>query len=289
MASPDDFTLAGLRTINGEHCQALAMDLGATVLSWRPTGQDDVLFLSRDAAVGPGLETHGGIPICAPWFSGGREGVTVPRIHGLARWVPWRLVEEVDTPAGTRLAWELEAPEFADAPGADAYPPDLRFRHEVTFGAELTLRFTITSPTLDCVVDEAFHSYFRVPARQTRILGLDQIPFRDFAVDADHWAPSDEALVPDRHVDRVYRGAAEVMLDSPTRRVVIRPAGAGSVIVWNPGPDVPDDFAPDEWVDMVCVEVGNVLGDAVTIPAGGSHTLAMTVSVLPSPPYGSGE
>lgn len=282
MASPDDFAAAGLHGITNEHCTAEAMDLGATVLSWRPTGHDEVLFCSREAAVGPGLETHGGIPICAPWFSGGREGVTVPRIHGLVRWVPWHLVEESATAAGTRLVWELDAGDMADSPGADAYPGDLRFRHEATFGAELTLRFTISSPTSGCIVDEAFHSYFRVPAAETRILGLEGIPFRDFAVDNDSWSPSDAALVPDRHVDRVYRGAAEVTIESPGKRVMIRPEGAGSVIVWNPGPGVPDDFAPDEWVDMVCVEVGNVRGDAVTIPAGGSHTLAMTVSVLPS-------
>lgn len=282
MASPDDLARAGLRTVSDDLCHAEAMDLGATVLSWRPAGQEEVLFLSREAAVGPGLETHGGIPICAPWFSGGRPEVTVPRIHGLVRWVPWRLVEQGPVQGGTRLVWELGARDFADAPGADAYPPDLRFRHEVTFGAALDLRFTISSPSTDCVVDEAFHTYFRVPAHETHIHGLEGVPFRDFAGDGSRWDFSDDAVVPDRHVDRVYRGAAEVTISTPSRDLLIRSAGADSVIVWNPGPQVPDDFAPDEWVDMVCVEIGNVLTDAVTVPAGGSHTLAMSVSVRPA-------
>lgn len=279
MATPHDYAAAGLRRFDDARCEASAMDLGATVLSWRPVGRPEVLFRSREAAVGPGLETHGGIPICAPWFSWGRDGVPVAAQHGLVRWVPWRLVAQDDVEAGIRVVWELDQSDVAHLPGAGDYPGDLRYRQEVTFGETLVLSFTVASPTTGFVLDEAFHAYFLVDAPRTRILGLEGVPYRDHTLDPPARAVDEAALVPDRHVDRVYHSRGAVTIAAPTHVVEVRTSGAGSVVVWNPGPNVPDDFAADEWPGMVCVEVGNVQDRAVTVPAGGSHTMTMTLTV----------
>lgn len=279
MATPHDLAAAGLRAFSNPHCTATALDLGATVLSWRPAGGDEVLFLSRDAAVGIDEEVHGGIPICAPWFGRGRAGVDVPRPHGLVRWVPWRFVGQHTDEAGTHVAWELDSADIADVPGAADYPADLHYRHEVSFGAELELRFTVSSPSTSFVLDEAFHCYFSVPAAETRVLGLEGAPFRDHFVDPPREGTQSGPVVPDGPVDLVLRSSEPVTIATPHRDVVLHATGAASVVVWNPGPDVPADFAADEWPHMVCVEVGNVQADAVTVPAGGSHTLALRLSV----------
>lgn len=279
MATPHDLAAAGLRAFSNPYCTGTAVDLGATVLSWRPTGGDEVLFLSRDAAVGVDEEVHGGIPICAPWFGRGRAGVDVPRPHGLVRWVPWQFVEQHTDATGTHVAWELDAADVADLPGAADYPSDLRYRHEVSLGAELELRFTVSSPTTSFVLDEAFHCYFSVPAADTRILGLDGATVRDHSVDPPRDASQSGAVVPDGPVDLVLRSSVPVTIATPRRDIVLTPSGASSVVVWNPGPEVPADFAADEWPHMVCVEVGNVRDDAVTVPAGGSHTLGVRISV----------
>ncbi len=41
---------------------------GAQVTSWKPAGEDEVLFLSTKSRWEEGQAIRGGIPICFPWF-----------------------------------------------------------------------------------------------------------------------------------------------------------------------------------------------------------------------------
>lgn len=284
MATPGQLTSAGQRTVSNAACTGSALDLGATVIGWRPRGQSEVLFLSRDALVGEGDEIHGGVPICAPWFGRGRDDVEVPRAHGLVRWVPWRLVEERTTENATTLVWELDGAETAHLPGADAYPSDIWFTYTATFGETLTLTLTIGSPTTTFVLDQALHAYFSVSGIQdVTILGLEEARFRDCADDGS-WHDSSGTLTIPGHTDRIYDGAGELVLRDATRSVTLRSTGASNTIVWNPGPagaQTLTGWAPNEWETMVCVEVGNVQHNAVTVPAGGSHTLGLEISSGP--------
>lgn len=260
------------------------MDLGATVTSWRPKGHGEALFLSRDAHVRLGDEVHGGVPICAPWFGRGRDEVEVPRPHGLVRWVPWRLVEEKTDEHATTLAWELEGADVAHLPGAADYPSDLSYRHVARFGATLTLSFTVTSPTTPFVLDEAFHTYFTVSnIHDVLIGGLGTTRYRDYTDDAS-WREASGDLRIDGHTDRIYDGIADITITDADRVLTLRTQGGSNVIVWNPGPEGANTltgWAADEWETMVCVEVGNVQHNAVTVPAGGSHTLTLEIASRP--------
>ncbi len=284
MATPEELVSAGLRTVSNSACEAAALDLGATVTRWRPGGQPDVLFLSREALVGAGDEIHGGIPLCAPWFGSGRDGVEVPHTHGLVRWVPWRLVSETSTGDATTLVWELHGDAVDHLPGATAYPSDIWFRHEVTFGVTLELVLTIGSPSSDFVLDAAFHTYFAVSdVRDTVIDGLSGIRYRDY-MDEGRWHDSDGGLRLAGHTDRIYNGVPEVRITDADRVLTLRGHGITNTIVWNPGPEGADSltgWAGDEWTRMVAVEVGNVQGNAVTVPAGGTHTMSMQVTARP--------
>ena len=63
-----------------------------------------------------------------------------------------------------------------------------------------------------------------------------------------------------------------------------------NIVVWNPWEDKAAglaDLADDEWRDMLCVEAGNVLGSAVRLDPGESHTLAQVVEVQELPAAGS--
>lgn len=254
------------RTFSNSSCTAAAMDRGATITSWHPRDAHEALFVTRSA--NPEAEFHGGIPVCAPWFGLGREGVTVPHKHGLVRWVDWRFEGARQTGDATVAVWTLSAAEAAHIDGAERYPSDLEYRYEVHFGRELHAALTITSPTKETVVDEALHSYFLVNSvPHARLTGV---------VDGD--------LVVCGHHDEIYFDAAAggVRITMPDREITISAQGAKDVVVWNPGPEIAAglaDFDGDDWPRMLCVEVGNIQRNAVTIPAGGSHTMAMTLTI----------
>lgn len=286
MATPEDLTAAGLRTIANSAGRGAALDLGATVISWQPAGQPDVLFLSREARVGIGHEIHGGIPICAPWFGHGRDDVEVPRPHGLVRWVMWRLVSERVEDDATTLVWELDGDDIAHLPGAQDYPSDISFRHEARFGTTLMLSLTISSPTSSFVLDQAFHTYFAVSdIRDVVIDGLDGTRYRDYT-DGASWHESSGSLRVPGHTDRIYDHAGDVTITDAERVLTLRTRGGANTVVWNPGPEGAQSlrgWAGDEWTGMVCVEVGNVQHNAVTVPVGGAHTLTLEIESRPVP------
>lgn len=283
MASTTQLTSAGLRHISTTACTGSALDLGATVTGWKPRGGAEVLFLSGDALVGEGDEIHGGIPICAPWFGHGRDDVDVPRPHGLARWVPWRLVEQRSSEEATTLVWELAGPEVAHLPGARDYPSDISFTYEARFASTLTCTLTIGSPSTTFVLDEALHCYFSVSGIQDVIIsGLEGHPYRDYPGGTSRQA-SDEELRISGFTDRIYDGGGTVSIRDANRTLSLRSNGA-STVVWNPGPEGAHSltgWAADEWETMVCVEVGNVQRNAVRVPAGGSHTLSLEILAEP--------
>lgn len=286
-----------MHRINNDACRAEAHDEGALITCWAPTGFDDVLFLSRAAHPGTGSEVHGGIPICSPWFASGRRGVAVPRPHGIVRYMPWRLTMRDDTsgfqraghrgraystsPAAassTLLEWQLN--DIAGQPGAEDYPSDIRFTHRARFSSTLDVELRIRADS-DFVLDQAFHTYFAVNDVTTvRIEGLEGTGFVDH--DTGACGVDDGPLVVQGAVNRVYRGCPTLRIVDGGRVITVVPRGAASTVVWNPGPSGAADltgFAAGEWCSMICVEVGNVLDDAVHVPAGTTHELGMEISV----------
>ena len=84
--------------------------------------------------------------------------------------------------------------------------------------------------------------------------------------------------------DRVYRSDHPVtvvdhLLD---RRLRVTTEGAANRVVWNPWVEEAAklDDVRDEWTSFVCVEGGNVLGNAVTVAPGESRSMTYRVEVL---------
>ncbi|WP_040283039.1 hypothetical protein [Tessaracoccus massiliensis] len=267
-----------IHELSGAWGTARVAELGGCVLSWRPAGGDDVLFLSQDAELTPGTMWHGGIPVCAPWFGKGQGDWEVPHTHGLVSRVAWatEVVEQNDD--GAKVVMSLTSAAVAEIPGAGRYPDDLAYRLEIEVGrTSLTVALTITSPTREAGVDLAFHPYLRVDATRATISGLENTRYLDAAAD---WQPGhqDGEFAFDGHVDRVYAEAPPVFLSDGSRTRRLSSQGATRTVVWNPGP-VNDQVAEGEWREFVCVEYGNVRDGAVTLPAGGEHRLAFTLEV----------
>ena len=56
---------------------------GAHLLSWKPAGEEEVLWLSNNTPFKQGVALRGGVPICWPWFGpSAQQGLPS---HGFAR------------------------------------------------------------------------------------------------------------------------------------------------------------------------------------------------------------
>lgn len=248
------------RHFSNAACTAAAMDRGATITSWHPRHAHEALFVTGDA--NPDAEFHGGIPICAPWFGQGRGVAPVSHPHGLVRWVDWQFEGARQLGEATRAAWTLRPDAYAHLAHADQYPADLRYRHEATFGRELDVALSIESPSEEVIVDDALHTYFLVNAVNTvSVHGVGERP-----------------ITVSGHYDEIHLDAAggPITIEMPDRLLVLEARGASDIVVWNPGPKLAEelpDFASSDWPRMLCVEVGNVTRNAVTIAPGGTHHL----------------
>ena len=61
--------------------QATVSLYGGQVLSWQPTGEREVFWLSQASEYSSGKAIRGGVPICWPWFGAYKDGGN----HGFAR------------------------------------------------------------------------------------------------------------------------------------------------------------------------------------------------------------
>ena len=92
-------------TITHPNCTASISVYAGHVLTWQPTGQKPVLWLSDNAEYSLGKAIRGGIPICWPWFGPKLDdsGTNIGS-HGFARNNLWQL-EHIDI---SEQAVELE-------------------------------------------------------------------------------------------------------------------------------------------------------------------------------------
>lgn len=126
---------------------------GAHLLSWKPTGEDEVLWLSNNTPFKTGVALRGGVPICWPWF-GPAAQPWLPS-HGFARNLPWTLKAHNEDDSGVVLTFELQS----SAETRQLWPHEFtllaRFKVGATCEIELEAHgeFETTS---------ALHTYFNV-------------------------------------------------------------------------------------------------------------------------------
>lgn len=263
---------------------------GAQITAWQPTGAEPVLYLSEDSRWTPGAAIRGGIPICFPWFGGGRNHlataagqpdavVALDPSHGWARVMPWHLVDaSVDAAGGATVTFELRGTDAVDRPHADQFPADATVRYTMHLGAELRLEFAVIAGASLLDVETLLHTYLRVDdITATSITGLDTAPYWD-KVDQQARKQSGEITITGE-TDRVYESSAPVRVVTPQRTIEVTTTGSSSTVVWNPWSakaQSMSDFGDRDFEQMVCVESGNVADQAITVPPGGSHVMTVT-------------
>ncbi|EMF0716147.1 D-hexose-6-phosphate mutarotase [Citrobacter sp. Marseille-Q6884] len=224
---------------------------GAHLLSWKPKGEEDVLWLSGNTPFKTGVALRGGVPICWPWF--GPAATQGLPSHGFARNLPWTLKAHNEDDNGAVLTFELQS----NAETRQLWPHDFtllaRFKVGATCEIELEAHgeFETTS---------ALHTYFNVgDIAAVKVSGLGD-RFIDKVNDAKEDVLADGIQTfPDR-TDRVYlnpEACSVIHDDSLNRTIDVVHHHHLNVVGWNPGPALSvsmGDMPDDGYKTFVCVE-----------------------------------
>jgi glucose-6-phosphate 1-epimerase len=277
--------------IDDDRSALLVAHQGAQVLSYQKAGQPPLIWANERALLGRGNPVRAGVPVCWPWFGNlarNPEAVQAMRVsdapapsHGLARVMKWHLLGADHGGDGVTLQFRLlEADgELASWP----HSADLQVR--IVLADDLVISLTTRNLGSDSLcISQALHAYFAVS--DVRQVSVEELAGLRYIDTLEGWQERRQvgALQIVGETDRIYLDTPQrLSIADPgwDRRILIDTSGSRSTVVWNPWIDraaqLPD-MADDGWQGMLCVEPANVLGDAVTLAPGESHTLGLRIS-----------
>ena len=254
--------------------------LGANVLSYRPTGQSEVLFRPEKRDYNRGDSVHCGIPVCWPQF-GNRFDKTLPQ-HGFARLLVFEVRGTEYTEEKTEVTLGLKSNEETKK----LWPHDFDLEYRVTVSMKLNLALTTkntgTEPfDFNC----GFHPYFLVRERDgVSVRGLDGCAYVDPSATPPGEGVQSGDLAVTKAYDHVFSMPRAVkhelaLLDAGLRRAVAEvSSGNTKTVVWNPGEGhVMTDHRPDDWRHFVCVEPVSDWPGGGTLGPGESHELLTAI------------
>lgn len=269
------------------------------------TDADDanLLFVSREAVVDGSKPIRGGVPLVFPIFGAGDGSIALPS-HGFARVSTWRVLEQ-DESSGkgddSRVVLVLEPSDVAE-PHTKAWPYQFRLEYEVaiTPALELSTRLRVHNKHESSFrFQSLLHTYFKVPdARELRVNINKRTEYVDQVAKRAKLEMETTVVRVERETDYIYafstssRGGGgddgeEVVdlfysvSDFEKGRVGMRQTRkftlgakrrACDLVLWNPWVEKSKkmaDFGDEEYLEMICLEPGNVANTAGDeLPAG---------------------
>jgi D-hexose-6-phosphate mutarotase len=254
---------------------------GAHLMTWQPTGQQPVIWMSPVAKLAPSKSIRGGVPVCWPWFGAHSSNSNFPG-HGFARTVAWDVIASGVTDEGaTKISFRIATTK------AEQWPHDAPAEMQMVIGKTLQIHLvTHNKGDKAITMGDALHTYFAVgDASKLAIRGLDDCDYLDKVDGGCRKQQSGDVTIASE-VDRVYFDQGQdVVIDDPAlaRAIRISKQNSHSTIVWNPWIDKcrsMGDFGSDDgYLGMVCVESANAADDVVQLQAGETHSLSVCYSV----------
>lgn len=257
---------------------------GAHVTHWKPAGAEPVLWMSPKAFFKAATPIRGGVPICLPWFGPHPVAKDAPS-HGLVRTRPWELLDIVEDATGVAVKLRIDIP--ADITPYWIHPFTAEFTAH--FGKTLKMTLAVTNDGASPFeFSEALHSYFRVrDVRETPIVGLQGATFIDKMAGATRRREEREAVVMTEETDRVYvdTTATCIVQDAHLgRQILVEKTNSRSTVIWNPfaaKAKLQADIGEENWPGFVCVESANCADNTVTLAAGATHEMSVTLRLEP--------
>ena len=254
---------------------------GAHVTSWRPTGHEEVLFVSTKSRWEEGQAIRGGIPICFPWFRGKSDDPHAPA-HGFVRTKTWQLESISEDASGVTVTMFTQSDERT----RKWCPGEFRLVHRVTFGSELRLELVCRNTgTTPFRFEEALHTYNRIANIQdARLQGLDGVSYLDNTESNKEKTQRGDVLIASP-TDNAYcntKNEVDLLDANKKRRIRLRKEHSLSTVVWNPwseGAARLQDLGDGEWRQFLCVEASNILDAAIHLAPGQEHRMAAVLTV----------
>ena len=252
---------------------------GAHVLSWKPAGGSDVLWMSPSSPWKEGAALRGGIPVCFPWFGPNRIHSDW-QLHGFVRTRIWDIVEADCADDCTRLVLALDSEKIENKFGYG----DFALKLEIILSKSLTMKFTVENRSCsDFTFENGLHTYFAGDPQSVCLQSLDGVKYYD-KVDnfSEHVRKGQFCFDSNLEQAHFYMDApARNVVDIAGRKLVIDHDGFSSAIIWSPGEKagLANPEIKEGWKDFFCYESANAIDDRITIGPGSSHTSTVTVSL----------
>lgn len=268
-----------IQSPDGAHATVLLH--GGHVVSWRPAGGQEQLYLSPLAVAEPGKAVRGGVPVIFPQFEHRGPDHNLPR-HGLARTRAWAIDSSSVGKEHAQVTLALD-----DCAETRALWPH-------SFTLELTV--SVSGQRLDLELHAhnagstswpfaaALHTYLAVSDLSTvRLQGLEGCHYIDNVAGGEAVEDHPEKRFYGE-MDRIYAKAPSLLLRDGPRRLSIEAHEMPDVVLWNPGPDKCAELSdmPDgDWQRMLCVEAA-LISEPVTLGPDERWTGRQSLTLLAS-------
>lgn len=262
-----------------DSASALVYLQGAHIVSWKPDGVTEMLWVSETSSYAPGKAIRGGIPICWPWF-GSYWGDQPDRAqHGFARIADFELVDFEATDIFSRVRLRM----ISDAPYPE-WKNRLELEVEIVLSDGLGVELITTNISDEMVeVGAALHTYFRVAdVNRVQIPELRGLRYRDKVRNFDTFVQESDFTVSEE-TDRVFLDPpAKVHLMAPEtgQNLKIESWGNTDLVVWNPwawSAKNMADFDDLGYLNMICIEPANALDNRQKIKPEQRFRLGKTI------------
>lgn len=253
--------------------------LGANVLSYRPTGQPDVVFRPAKRDHNRGESFHGGIPLCWPMF-GNRFSKDLPQ-HGFARMMVFSVRGTQYSEEMTEITLGLES----DDETRKLWPCEFDLEYKISVSMKLNLKATTRNKgsgpfSFSC----GFHPYFTVHERDAAVLrGLGGSSFFD-GVKGVEGGVLEGDLKLDFAPDNIYslpeapKHELAIVDGGLKRATAVVSSGNTKTVVWNPGEAGRlADLEDADWRRFICVEPVSDWPGGRTLAPGESYSLTAAI------------
>lgn len=267
--------------VSNKYSDATICLYGAHIVSYSPTKNMEVLWMSPYSSFEQGKAIRGGIPVCFPWFGPHESDENLPQ-HGFARIMDWEVTKTETLESGEsmiclQLCSSDKTKEF--------WPHDFCAEMIFKVGAKLSVTLKVNNTSADSIeYTSALHSYFSLSGIENiSIEGLENTRYQNQLDGGDYKQETPLLTINKAETRHYYNTETTCVINDPifNRRINIEKLGSKNSTVWNPWAETcaeMGDMPNDAYETFVCLETVNKIDDAIKLAPGASHETTAIIS-----------